>query len=806
MKISRNWLSTYIQTELTPEEMADKLTLLGLEVESVEHIGSSLDNILVGRVAEVRKHPAADRLRICQVNLGNRTAQVVCGAPNVEQGQMVAVADIGANVSSPGGETFTIKKTTLRGETSEGMICSESELGLGKGHDGIMVLNTNADPGTPLAKALQIEQDVIFEIGLTPNRPDAACHIGVARDLAAVLETTIKSPYQTPNEVGAGEVDKRIRITIDEPARCGRYVARMVQNIKVGPSPTWLQSRLRSIGLRPINNVVDCTNFILHEVGQPLHAFDYDKLTGPEIRIGSYTNQRPFTTLDSVPREIPAGTLFINDGSGPVAIAGIMGGERTEVDQSTGTILIESAWFLPSSVRKSSKQLALQTDSSYRFERGVDPNLARKACDRAAMLIAEICEGQVVQGVIDLYPEPAEPFQLTLRMDRLNRLLGTDLRSGQALRILNALEIYSEESNDGKLECTIPTFRPDITREVDLIEEVGRVHDYNRIPAPTTLPFFQPAPLNNRERLHQRIRTIATRLQYKEITTNSLLSEKEESYFSTKSEQIRTLNPVSQEATTLRTTLLSGLLKSVQFNLNRNARRIRFFEMGQTYRRTESGGSWLPEVEERSKLILGLCGKRELANWLHEEKSFTGFDLKSDLESLFLQLGIDPFRSIQKEKSEDGRALLYRYEGTVLATLLDVSEEITKAFDIDDRVYTAEVDLTQLESIEQIHQRTVYQPVARFPSFEYDVSYIVEKDVTSGEMIRIIMEKAGDMMQHLDVFDVYEGDNLGKGKKSIAIRLTFLDSNKTLTVKEVEPIIQKVSKALDVRFGAKLRS
>lgn len=804
MKISYNWLADYIDIQLAPDQVADKLTLLGLEVEEMETTGSEFDQMVVGEVLKVNSHPNADRLQICRVDLGSQIVQIVCGAPNVSSGQKVPVAVVGSTLPVPDedGNPFTIREAELRGESSQGMICSESELGIGDDHSGILVLDSALPAGTPLAKALDIDQDTIFDIALTPNRPDASSHLGVARDLSAVLGKPVNSPYVDPVKEKYN-LEDRITISIDDPKRCHRYVARIIENVSIGPSPDWLQKRLKSIGLRPVNNVVDCTNYVLHEVGQPLHAFDYDKIDSGQIQVQSFGREMKFRTLDGVDRTVPAGTLFICDGDKPVALAGIMGGEESEVDENTQTVLLESAWFLPSSIRKSSKTLTLQTDSSYRYERGIDPNLARKACDRAAKLIAELSGGEVVRGVTDKYPNRHEELSVSLRMNRLNQLLGTSIETEEAISILNSLEIQSVEKKDGLLQCTVPTFRPDITREVDLIEEVGRVYDYNNIPAPKTIPFYQPRPLEQREQLHNRIRTVATRLRYKEISTNSLLSSKEANQFSAETEQIRTLNPVSQEATTLRTTLLSGFLKVVQFNMNRNAKSLRLFEVGQTYKKSAQG-SWIEGVEEHGKLLLGLCGYRTRDTWRTEAEPFTLFDLKEDLESTLLQLGLN--HTELKLESNAAGLLSYRVGEKLLATLQEVSDEIRNEFDIPLPVLAAEVDITHLEELNATGHSSSYQPVAKFPPFEYDVAYIVNHATPAGDLVDTIRNTAGNVLHQLDVFDVYEGENIGNDKKSIAIRLTFLDSNKTLTIKEVEPLVKQITKDLENRFGARLRS
>lgn len=802
MNISYNWLKEYIETDLTPESVAEKLTLAGLEVEGIESLGSQFEKFVVGEIKEVKSHPNADRLYLCLVDLGEETVQIVCGADNVAAGQKVPVARVGATLPVPAedGSSFTIRKAKLRGETSEGMICAEDELGLGSDHTGIMVLDSSLKPGTSLPDALGIEKDVVFEIGLTPNRPDAACHIGTARDLAAVLEIPLNNPYDfTPPE--SNPLDTHIKIDIREPEKCHRYTAKLVRNVTISESPVWLKNRLQAIGLRPINNVVDATNYILHEIGQPLHAFDYSKLAGKKIEVRSFEKEISFTTLDDVQRKVPPGTLFICDGERPVAIAGVMGGLDSEVTEETDTILIESAWFHPSGIRKASKSLALQTDSSYRFERGIDPNLQRRAAEKAARLIAELSGGEVVDGCTDSHPVRTEMKTLELRVQRINRLLGTSISLERVSGILSRLEIENREITEQVLSCSIPTFRPDLTREVDLIEEVGRIYDYNQIPKPDTAPFHTPAPLSDWEILTNRARTHASRLQYKEITTNSLLSREDENRFSPEEIQIHTLNPVSQEATTLRTTLLGGFLKAIQYNLNRNARQIRFFEIGHTYQKADKG-TWIDGIREHNLLLMGLCGYKTFKNWRTEPELYTVFDLKSDLISLFKQLQSAQDLTFESPHPERLDLLL---KGRQVGKLEIITRELKSAYEIDLPVFAAEVDLTLLHELGVAVSGHVYEPVSKFPPFEYDAAFIVDKMVTAGAMETSIRETAGEILNSVEVFDIYEGENIGKEKKSIAFRLTFLDSNKTLNIKDVDPIVQKIVQALNEKFNARLR-
>jgi phenylalanyl-tRNA synthetase beta chain len=803
MKISVNWLRQYVETDLSDHDIAEKLTLLGLEVEEIEKTGHDFDRMVVGHIDKVRSHPNADKLQICDVNIGSKVSQIICGAPNVAAGQKVAVATLGATMPepTPNGDYLTIKKVKLRGEPSEGMICSEAELGLSDNHSGIMVLDESLEVGTPLNDALDAEPDTILEIGLTPNRPDAACHIGVARDLAAVLKTELNHPYE---EVAPSESDlsEYLSIDIKNSEKCTRYAAFMVTDVEVKDSPSWLKKRLRSIGLRPINNIVDVTNFVLHEIGQPLHAFDYEKISGQQITARDFDVEKEFITLDDIKRNVSPGTLFICDGEKPVAIAGVMGGKESEVSSETSTLLIESAYFDPSSIRKASKRLALLTDSSYRFERGIDPSMQLKAARRAAELISEISGGTVQDGYTDVQPVKPEQQTVELRTSRVNHLLGTDLSQADVLDILSHLEFETKAKDDDVVSCIVPFFRPDVTREVDLIEEVGRVFDYNNIPKPKSSPFVTPEPLTDWEELNSRIRNIAVSLSYKEISTNSLLSKKEADLLSDESNHVTTINPVSQENTTLRPKLAGGFLKAVKYNLHRNEDRLRFFEVGHVFEKSDTG-TWIDGVKEHSWLLLGLSGFRSKDSWTGNAEPFTIFDLKEDLEALFETLGI---REQLTQKTVNNYSLVFQHSDTTVATLSIIDEKTRKGFDVEHDAFIAEVDITVLSELDLISRDITYSKVSKYPAFDFDAAFVVDSDVRAGDLEQSIRTEAGSALKSVHVFDVYEGENIGEDKKSIAFRLSFLDSNKTLTINDVEPIVKKVVQQLDRTYNAKLRS
>lgn len=803
MKISYNWLKDYIDIPLTPEETADKLTLLGLEVEEIHQIGSDLNGFVVGEVLAVKSHPNADKLQVCDVNIGNETVQIVCGAKNVAASQKVPVATVGSTLPVPlkDGSLLTIKKAKLRGENSNGMICSEAELGLSTDHSGILVLDGKYPAGLPLSEVITNKKDWVFEIGLTPNRPDASCHIGVARDLSAVLEGSYTNPYHASAELKNGS-ENDLSITIEDQDKCHRYVGVSVENVTVEESPEWLKNKLMAIGLRPINNVVDITNFVLHEIGQPLHAFDQNLISANKIEVKSFQKETLFKTLDSIERKVPAGSLFICDGKGPVAIAGVMGGENSEVTSSTNRVLIESAWFEPSSIRKTSKALALQTDSSYRFERGIDPEIQLKAAMRAAEMIADLSGGTISDGFLDIHPVKSDVKKVTLRVSRVNRLLGTTLTFNAIKKILTDLEFKVEASDDENLDCEVPTFRPDISREVDLIEEVGRVFDYNNIPVPTTATFQTPDPLHPGEIFQTKCKSLAKSLAYKEITTNSLLSKKEALLLDDESVQIDTLNPVSQENTTLRTALMGGFLKAVEYNLNRSATNIRFFEVGHVFKKSDQH-TWIKGVQEHRHLLLGLCGEKKPDDWRGDAIRYSIFDLKSDLSAFIRQLlGSNDF-SI---KNEGNHFLSYVWREEIIARLTIADEKLLKGFNIEKEVFIAEIDLTKVMKFSDDLPDVKYTPIPKFPAFEFDAAFTVDSPTRAGELSQVIKQTAGELLKEISVFDVYEGENIGKKKKSIAFRLTFLDSNKTLNIKDVEPVVQKIVQKLEAQFKAKLRS
>lgn len=802
MKISYNWLKEYLDIEIGPEEVADKLTLTGLEVEGLEKKGGQLPGVVIGKVQSCISHPNADRLKVCEVDIGSSIVHIVCGAPNVAAGQTVPVATVGTELplKNEKGENLVLRKAKIRGEASEGMICAEDELGLSDNHEGIMVLDDRLKPGTPFSKAWELQTDYVFEIGLTPNRPDASSHIGVARDLAAVTDKKLKKPVVHPPS-GEKDLTKWIDIEIKNPDKCPRYTGRLIRNVSVGESPQWLKQRLSAIGVRPVNNIVDATNYVLHEMGQPLHAFDYERIGGKKIIVQSFKKPVSFETLDHIKREVPAGSLFICDAEKPVALAGIMGGLNSEIDNNTTTVFLESAYFEPTGIRSTSKRLALQTDASYRFERGIDPSMASAAAERCCRLIAELAGGEIIDGEIDKYPRKIKPREIALRLTYMNRLLGTDFNYKTTSGILKRLEIDILKRNDDELICKVPTFRPDIEREVDLVEEVARIYDYNRIPAPEFVRYITPSPIPLHESFINSVKDIVKRLNYREIHTNSLLPEEVADKLGFTGEVIRALNPISSDQSVMRPSLLYGLLRSAAYNFNRSANGIRFFEVGHVFT-AENPGTWVEGIREEIYLIMGVAGYKHREHWREKEETYTFFDLKGTVETMLRTLL--PDLTIDSKYENDNK-LIYRSGKKSLGSVIKVDTDLKKYFDLEPDIYAAQFSLTLLEKLISPEKERRYIEIPKYPAIEYDIALIVDTTVLAGELSGVIRQAAGPKLKNLEVFDVYEGKSIGDGKKSIAFRLTFLDNTKTLTISAIEPIIKKILKVLENTFSARLR-
>jgi len=802
MNISYNWLNKFINLDLSPAETAEKLTLIGLEVDEVLPYGQTLEGVVVGEILEIRDHSNADRLQICIVDAGTETQQIVCGANNIAVNQKVAVATVGAVLppATEGEDPFTIKQAKLRGEESYGMICAEDELGLGEDHSGIMVLEDPLTPGTPLTEALELYQDTIFDVELTPNRSDAACHLGVARDLAAALDLELNKPFAT--EFKEQKPFDEIDISIADPQKCHRYLAKYVENVTIGDSPMWLQNQLNAIGISPVNNVVDITNFVMHELGQPLHAFDADTLQGDQIIVQSFDQVVTFETLDHIERNCSAGTLFICDHEGPIAMAGVMGGVDTEVNNQTKNVLIESAWFDPGTIRQTAKEQQLQSDASYRFERGVDPQIQRIAAERAAQLMADICDGTIVEACTDVHPVQPERRELNLRSSYVNRLLGTDFNTDEIAQLLDGLGLHLLEQNEDELQYKIPSFRLDLEREVDLIEEVGRLYDYNNISAPSQTAFSEPDPLPPWEKFKSKVRDLSKGLRYREIYSNSLIPEEAAERLGKLDKMVHTLNPISHEMNTLRPSLLHGFLKSVGYNFNRKEQQLRFFEIGNVFKKAEHG-TYHKGIKEQTNILFGLAGFKHVEHWKTDPVHYDAFDLKASVRSFLTELGL---KNEVTQQVNEQNTLHYYVDEHIIGSLYTISSSMLEQYDIEYPAIIAELNLSQIHIERQRIGEQQYEAVSKFPAFDFDFAVIVKKSVKAGDLLKTIQQKAGPSLEELQIFDVFEGQSLDDGKKSIAFRLSFLDKNKTLTIKDVEPIIKKVISVLEKKYSAKLRS
>lgn len=814
MNISVNWLRDYINTDLSDTEIADKLTLTGLEVEEINATGSAFEGVVVGEILKVSEHPNADKLRLCKVDTGSEQVQIVCGAPNVAAGQKVAVATVGTTlpVELDNGKPLIIKKSKIRGEHSFGMICAVDELGIGQDHSGIMVLDDGLRPGTPFSEVVKPTRDTVLEIGLTPNRPDAACHVGTARDLAAVTGQSLHHPGEQarqkfPDLKTVAEQQDSIKVSIIDDARCGRYVGLVMRGLTIGESPAWVQQRLTAIGLRPRNAVVDATNYVLHELGQPLHAFDLHQLSGPEIQVKSFKEEISFITLDETERKVPAGSLFICDAEKPVALAGIMGGHNSEISDNSSDILIESAWFDPVSIRKTSKKLALQTDSSFRFERGVDPTLQLNAALRCAGLIQQWCGGEIEQPVVDNQARSYEAPEVALRPERANKIMGTTLNAGHMEQILDRLG-FAPRQEEGRLVCKVPGFRPDVSSEIDLIEEVARIYDYNNIPTTGRISFARPPELPFFEHFLNQVRQSCTRLGLMEFYTNSLLPKWVMEQDDAAQNLIPTLNPISRDQAVMRPSLEWGFAKSAAYNFNRKVPGLRAFEIGRVFRKSDhaqaDGSNWIKGIAERRHLLIGVAGIKHAQHWTTPETRYGIHDLKALLDGFFTQLRLTD--SIEYQYEHEQHKIIIMAGKQLLGSARLVDSSVARKMELEQEAYIAELDLDTLQHLVSKLSTVSYVPVAKYPAFEYDIALIVDKKVAAADLQTCILEKGGKQLVNIQIFDVFEGKPLETAQKSIAFRLIFQHPERTLSISDVEPKVNKITKGLKQKYDAVLRA
>ena len=807
MKISYNWMQQFIQAELPLEEQLDLLTDLGLEVEGntlFESVPGSLAGVVVGEVLACEQHPNADRLRVTQVNIGaDAPVQIVCGAPNVAQGQKVPVATVGTTLYDKEGNAWEIKKSKIRGEASHGMICAEDELGLGESHEGIMVLDEKLTPGTPCAELFDIEQDRTIEIGLTPNRCDAMSHMGVARDLkAGCTQRNIPFKWHFPN-TNAFKVDNTslpIDVIVAEPKLAPRYSGITLSGVKVAASPSWLQNRLKAIGLTPKNNIVDITNYILHELGQPLHAFDADKIKG-KINVKTLPKDTPFTTLDGEERKLHEEDLMICDDDTPLCIAGVFGGLNSGVTEHTTRIFLECAYFDAISIRKTAKRHGLNTDASFRYERGIDPEIGEFALKRAALLIKELAGGEITSDIVNI----AQPLQgkasLFLAYERITKVLGQEIPKDELITILNALEIEIVNVTEEGFSMNIPRYRVDVTREADVIEEILRIYGYNNIASVNRMTTFYPEfNLKTPFVLEQNIAKKLVGLGFQEVMNNSITTPK---YAQLSAEldaiaKVNLLNPLGQELSQMRTSLLFSLMEVVAYNQNRQQRDLKMYEMGKVYQKVEDGH------QEDKKIALAICGRANGEAWNTDDSANDIFRLKGAVQSLLASLGINGYKEEASERDIFATGLSFKLGKQVVAEVGIVHPSIQKAFAVEQEVVYAELDFERLYNL-AFKKDIKVQPIPKFPSSRRDFALLVDENVSFDDLKATAQKVERKILTHINLFDVYEGKNLPAGKKSYGLSFHFADPNKTLTDKYIDKIMAKLKASFEKDFGASLR-
>jgi phenylalanyl-tRNA synthetase beta chain len=801
MKISYNWLKQFIELNESPEEIAALLTRSGLEVENVspyETIEGGLQGLVIGKVLTCEKHPGADKLSKTTVDIGNGvTLPIVCGAPNVAAGQKVIVATVGTTLFPSGGESFKISKAKIRGEVSEGMICAEDEIGLGKSHEGIMILQTELPPGTPASEYFKVESDHIFEIGLTPNRADAASHLGVARDLKALLKRKVNKI-----SLGVFQADANsnpVEIKVEDLKGCIRYSGLSVSGLTVRESPEWLRNRLKSIGLSPINNVVDITNYILHDLGQPLHAFDLSKITGKKVIVKTVSEGTEFITLDNVKRKLRSGDLMICNEKEPMCIAGVFGGIESGVTADTKDIFLESACFSPDYIRKTSMHHGLKTDASFRFERGTDPEMTVYALQKAALLIKEIAGGKISSEITDIYPTPVKNFEIETNYKNIDRLIGIKIERSVIKEILNLLDIQILSENQDQLKLSVPPYRVDVQREADIVEEIIRIYGYDKLEVSERLSINYVAdfPENDRDKIQTRISHLLAAEGFNEIISNSLTKPVYADSLSISDENIKILNKLSEDLGVLRQSLLFSGLEAIIYNINRKQNDLRFFEFGKTYHKT--GGKY----KERNRLALFLTGDVSSESWMEPSKGVNFYTLKYFVSKILDKLGIEDLEYSEGDKSVFSQGINLVKNNKVIVQMGSVQGKLLKVADCRQEVYYADLDLDQLFRLSKTG--ITYEETSKFPEVRRDLSLVLDKKISFSEIRKLALQTERKLLREINVFDVYEGKNLGEGKKSYSVSFILQDPEQTLTDKVIDKTMEKLMQRFEKELKAIIR-
>ena len=820
MNISYNWLKEYLDFDLQPEEVAEALTSIGLEtgsVEEVQTIKGGLEGLVIGEVLTCESHPNSDHLHVTTVNVGSgEPLQIVCGAPNVAAGQKVVVAVNGTKLYD-GDKEFTIKRSKLRGVESNGMICAEDEIGVGTDHSGIIVLPDSAAVGTPAKEYYNVKSDYVLEVDITPNRVDATSHYGVARDLAAYLKQ-----HGKPAELKRPSVDN-FQIDVDAPAitievqnteACPRYSGITIKNVTVKESPEWLQNRLRTIGLRPINNVVDITNFILHGLGQPMHAFDAGKIKGNKIIVRPAHAGDKFVTLDGVERTLTDRDLMICNSEEPMCIGGVFGGLDSGVTEQTTDVFLESANFHPTWIRKTARRFGLNTDSSFRYERGLDPNVTIYILKYAAMLVKELAGGQITGAIQDIYPKVFEPYKVSLTYEKINSLTGKVIPVETVKSIVQSLEMNITEETPEGLHLEVPVYRIDVQRDVDVIEDILRIYGYNNVEftehVKSSLSY--KTPTDHSYAMENLISEQLTGCGFNEILNNSLTRSAYYEKLTTYPAEhcVMLMNPLSADLNCMRQTLLFGGLESIEHNSKRKNGNIRFYEFGNCYTYTQENkkeGETLAQFDEDYRLGLWLCGYRVENNWAHANESSSVYELKAYVENILVRLGINVKKLIFGNLSNDiydAGLSITTPAGKTIGTLGIVNHKIRKAMDIDMDVYYAELDWKALMK-ETKKNKVTYTELSKYPSVKRDLALLIDKSVQFAEIQKIATESERKLLKDVVLFDVYEGKNLPAGKKSYAVSFILEDETKTLNDKQIDAIMKKIQTNLEQKLGAQLR-
>ncbi|MCL2417084.1 MAG: phenylalanine--tRNA ligase subunit beta [Bacteroidales bacterium] len=817
MKISYNWLKNYANITQTPEELSEILTDCGLEVESFEHVESvrgGLKGVVIGEVITCGKHPDADKLKVTTVNTGApELLHIVCGANNVAAGQKVPVATVGTMIYKGDEEPFEIKKSKIRGQISEGMICSEIELGLGDDYDGIMVLESSAPIGIPASEYFKIETDVVFTIGLTPNRNDATSHIGVARDIVAAInaKTLNNERLKYPN-LDSFKIDNTnlpIEVVVEDIENCPRYSGLTISDIKVDESPDWLKNRLKAVGLRPINNVVDATNFVLMEYGQPLHAFDVSKISGQKVVVKKLPKDTIFKTLDDVERKLNGSELMICNADEGMCIAGVFGGAKSGVTEQTSAIFLESAYFNPISIRKTAKLHGMKTDASFRYERGADPNITVDALKRAALLIKEVAGGTISSEISDIYPNKIEPKTVDFSCKKMNKLIGSEIPKDAVLNILQSLEI-GVDGEYPNLTLQIPTNKADVTRDVDVIEEILRIYGFNRIAnVGATLMNFEHPAKPDRENVYNQIADFLSNNGFAEIMNNSLTKAEHTEKVNGFDSNLNVIleNPLSNELDVMRQSLLFGGLSSIAYNCNHQQTDLKLYEFGTVYQKNPNAEQDAPvtkKYKETQRLAIFISGNKRAENWQKPLESVDFNYLKSLVNTVFSRLRLTNYKVEEQAPEYFSEGLSYTLNKKTFATFGKLSKATLKYFDIKQDVYFADVAWTDV--LKALPKKPIlYQEISKFPEVRRDLALLVDQKITFSQIEKLAYETEKKYLRSVNLFDVYEGDKLPEGKKSYAVSFILQDAEKTLSEKQITGVMEKMIRQMTEKLGAVIR-